>query len=416
MRYAGLALPLSLCAVMAQADTVNTPTDAFNAGKAFGATGVTAAGTQVNSSAASANIPNYTTSPPEASIYGSGSPGLASAAQGKIVQCQTTTARNEYAQQECDAINFVQQNPTTRPKLTIDPATDSVIQNSKGTIQNPGSVVSGQVCQVQNVTVPATYTTQTCEQSVAIETNACNMVVTPVCGYYGSPLGSSSTNQSGLFPTLTLTKTATVGLYNYAIVLPSCRANADGWAEIGFSLDTIGKGSYITINLSNLDDAAAVGMNGYPVFAGYPNAGPYYSGNSLPNTPSFQIGYSWSEKELGQTRTYTANTKIMDSCPAGYRPMPMGAQTYTPYKVSGFFCNSQGKFLMNRHEGSGAWSGSVSSQMPLQQGMNRLQVYWGTGTWANACGSVSVTGQIYNVAPECTGQVNDGCAAMRAAK
>jgi hypothetical protein len=70
---------------------------------------------------------------------------------------------------------------------------------------------------------------------------------------------------------------------------------------------------------------------------------------------------------------------------------------------------------MNRHEGNGTWAGSVSSQMPLQTGENRITVYWGTGAYGSACGNVKVSGQIYNVAPGCSNRWDDQCAGPRGA-
>ena len=70
---------------------------------------------------------------------------------------------------------------------------------------------------------------------------------------------------------------------------------------------------------------------------------------------------------------------------------------------------------MNRREGNDAAGASLSSQMPLLSGANKIQVYWGTGP-GNGGGGVTVTGQIYNVAPVCTTLWNDGCAGMRAAQ
>ena len=118
----------------------------------------------------------------------------------------------------------------------------------------------------------------------------------------------------------------------------------------------------------------------------------------------------------------------MDYCPAGYSAKSQVAYQYcdsdgncspldgyTPNNVAGFFCNAEGKFLMNRHEGAGTWAGSVSSEMPLQTGANKLSVYWGTFPGRSNCGNVKVSGQIYNVASSCTNRFDDKCAAARGA-
>jgi hypothetical protein len=204
----------------------------------------------------------------------------------------------------------------------------------------------------------------------------------------------------------------------------------------------------LTLNLSNLDDTAAVAVNDYTVFAGYPNSGPQYSGDWFRrDNPAFQLGYQWTE-QIGQTctnwdtsgdmsyctayapryMTFTSNAKLLDYCPAGYgitqqkdfvycdgesgqcsTPDP-----YSPNNLSGFFCNAEGKFLINRQEGKGTWGGSVSTTMPLKVGKNKIVVYWGTGNWGGACGNVHVAGQIYNVKQQCTDQWTDNCADLEA--
>ena len=95
-----------------------------------------------------------------------------------------------------------------------------------------------------------------------------------------------------------------------------------------------------------------------------------------------------------------------------FRSLATGLHALQRFRI---FCNSEGKFLMNRREGNDAAGASLSSQMPLLSGANKIQVYWGTGL-GNGGGGVTVTGQIYNVAPVCATLWNDGCAGMRAAQ
>jgi len=419
LQVTALVLVMSRLA-LADVNDPTTPADAFAAGQAFGTFGTAGAAGTISSSSGGTSVPYFNSNAPESSLYNNGQGDVGAAGQAKQVQCQTTTSSDAFTQQECDAVNYVTGQATTRPSYTIDPTTDPVIKNSAPMVANPGSIPSGaaQQCSVINVNTPAVYTTETCEQTVGVQAIACYKNLAAQCAYQGSPITTSTTSQTGIFQTVTLTPAGSPGLYNYVINLPSCVADTDGHAEIDFNLDTIGKGSYITVNLSNLDDAAAVAVNGYAVFAGYPNAGPYYSGSFFPQASrQFQLGYSWTENGS----SFTANAKLMDTCPAGYAARYQSsfsrlAQSYTPYNVEGFFCNSEGKFMLNRHEGSGAWGGTVSATMPLQVGTNKIQVYWGTGTWPDACGSVTVTGQIFNVAPMCSSPWADGCAAERAAQ
>lgn len=425
---------------------IQTPADAFQAGKTFGQSGKNSAAGKVNNTTGSQNLPNYTTNAPQSANFANGKGNLGAAGNTKLADCQNKVSGNAMDQQECDAVNFLSKNPSTRPKFIIDKKTDPLLTGSASTIKNPGTTPgsSNQQCRVETVTTPATYKTESCEQSIVTQSFTCQKTLIPQCAYTGANITGSSTSQSGAFITPSITPSGTPGLYNYRLeVIRSC--GGDGASSITFNLDTVGQGGYITINTNNLDDAAAVGVNGYAVFAGYPNSGPVYSGNFFPQTQkAFQIGYSWTE-QVGTTCTsydwdgnctgtkpnfqqFYANTKLLDFCPGGYAPTPQSRyaytdgdgnysppSNYTPNNVLGFFCNAEGKFLMNRHEGNGTWGGSVSGQMPLQQGTNTIEVYWGTGPWGGACGNVTVTGQIYNVAPTCTTPWNDGCAAARGA-
>lgn len=426
---------------------IQTPADAFQAGKTFGQSGKDSAAGKVNTTTGSQNLPNFTTNAPQSANFANGKGNLGAAGNSKLAACQNSVSADPMAQQECDAVNFLAKNPSIRPKFIIDKKNDPLLTGSANTIKNPGTTPgsSNQQCHVETVTTPATYKTESCEQSVVTQSFTCQKTLIPQCAYTGSPISSSNTSQSGAFVTTQITPTGTPGLYNYRAEVPYRNCGGDGSSQISFNLDTVGQGGYITINMSNLDDAAAVGVNGYTVFAGYPNNGPVYSGGFFPQTTkAYQIGYSWTE-QVGTTCTaydwdgnctasapnyqqFYANTKLLDFCPGGYAPTPQSnygycdgdgncspPSNYTPNNILGFFCNAEGKFLMNRHEGGGTWGGSVSAQMPLQQGTNTIQVYWGTGPWGGACGNVTVSGQIYNVAPTCNTPWNDGCAAARGA-
>lgn len=432
---------------LANAQSIQTPADAFQAGKTFGQSGKNTAAGQVNSTTGSQQLPNYTTTAPQSANFGNGMGNVGAAGNAKLAECQNNVAGSAFAQQECDAVNFLSKNPSIRPKFIIDKNHDPLLTGSRDTIKNPGTIpaASNQQCHVVTTTNPATYTTESCEQSVMTQSFTCKKTLIPQCAYMGAPITSSTSTMNGAFTSAFITPTGTPGLYNYKLEVPYIKCGTDGSAQVNFNLDTVGQGSYITINMSNLDDAAAVAVNGYTVFAGYPNNGPVYSGSFFPQTAqSFQMGYSWTE-QVGTTCTahdwdgnctatapnyqqFYANTKLLDFCPGGYSPVQQSQyatcdwdgncsppSNYTPNNVMGFFCNAEGKFLMNRHEGNGTWGGSVSAQMPIQQGTNTIAVYWGTGPWGGACGNVTVSGQIFNVAPTCNTPWNDECAVARSA-
>lgn len=447
-RRLALTMAALLGATLARAQDM-TPADAFKAGQSFAndTKGKGAAAGSVNDSSGGVNVPKYNRAPPEAGVFGGGRSFIGAAGVAKKADCVARHAASAYEQQECDAVNYLNKLPGDRTKFRIDKDTDPLMTKSKDTIAHPGTVpTSGTAaCHIETTTIPGTYTTEQCERSTVLDTIACDKTLLPACGFAGAPIGGHSEERSGAFVSATLIPAGSPGLYNYLLEVPYRNCGGEGSARIAFTLDTIGTGSYVTINLSNLDDAAAVAVNGTTVFAGYPNNGPHYSGGFFPTASTdFRIGYSWAE-DVGHDRctgwdsagsctasthvpsiqTFSSATKLLDFCPAGYAPVPQkGAGSCdsgacpapageTAAAFPGFFCNAEGKFLMNRHEGDGTWAGSVASTMPLRAGANSIDVYWGTGQRSDTCGNVRVSGQIYNVAPGCRNRWDDQCAPLR---
>lgn len=437
----------ALASGSALSQELKTPADAFKAGQDFskGSKGKAAASGAITTTTGGEAVPKYNTTPPEAGVFGGGKALIGGIGNSKVAGCKDYKAGSAYDQQECNAVNFLNQRDRTN-KFTIDKAHDPLMVNSKDVIANPGTApVSGQAaCHVLQETIPGTFTTETCEESSVLTSLTCKKTLIPTCAFAGAPISDHRESKSGAVDLPTLTTGSAAGLYDYNIQVGySC--GSEGAGEITFNLDTVGQGGYLTINLSSLDDTAAIGVNDTTVFAGYPNAGPQYSGAFFPTArKDFQIGYSWSEDVGAATcaeydgdgycvrsvwvpdvRSFYANTKLLDYCPSGYTPTSQrayaycdsdgcsGPSSYTPNNVGGFFCNADGKFLMNRNEGIGAWGGSVSSVMPLQTGTNTIRVYWGTVASGKACGTVRVSGQIFNVAPSCSAQWDDQCASAR---
>src|ERR671918_723948 len=97
--------------------------EAFSKGGELGRSGNTQARQQVTGQAASSTVPNYTASPPEAALYGSGD--LNGAASSAIGNCAGSSG-SSYGDQPCNATNFSQNNPGQRPSFTINP-TDPLV-------------------------------------------------------------------------------------------------------------------------------------------------------------------------------------------------------------------------------------------------------------------------------------------------
>ena len=413
-----------------------------------------------------ANVPGYNNTAVEGSYFNGGNGNLAAPTTSRLTDCATSTTP------DCAAINFMLQKSSAVNPITIN-SSDPLVQANRDRANNPGSVLGGMMASFpprptsncaagipgpatpqQVIEVCASYTIptdNTCQKNWVVEIERwwnyscqktgtlnllCHTNTVASCAIEGKALTSSSTNRFRAFSNSTINVTGTPGLYTYLMEV-GYACGTDGWASLDFVMDTTGQGGYITVNLTNLDDTAAVGVNGYTVYGGHPNSGPSYNGSFFPQTsPAFQIDYQWTE-DIGSTvctsydyygggcltsayvpniQTFFANTKLLDYCPAGYSPRSMRsagycdpysgacspAPYYTPYTVSGFFCNSEGRFLLNKAEGRGTASITSNATMPLVQGNNRIQAFWGTYNASRACGNVRISGTIYNVGPVCS--------------
>ena len=93
--------PLSVFVLLASvygprvwAQPITTPAEAFNAGAAVGNGGAISAGAMVNSTTGTANLPNYSTSAPQRSLYGGGTGPVGAAGSAKQIDCQTSVAKS----------------------------------------------------------------------------------------------------------------------------------------------------------------------------------------------------------------------------------------------------------------------------------------------------------------------------------
>lgn len=211
-RLAALAV-MSTVATSAWAQS--TTAEAFSAGRTFAASGSTAAGAQANASTGSAMVPHYTTTAPESANYGGGKGNLWSAGAQKQVDCQGAKASSSYAQQECDAVNFLSKNPQQRQKYPVDKNADPLLSASKNIIANPGSIPGGstQQCRVENVTTPGTFVEETCTQTNTYDTYKCDRTITTTCaGATATLVCPSGQSLSGGICTGSVTTTSNANL------------------------------------------------------------------------------------------------------------------------------------------------------------------------------------------------------------
>ncbi|KAG0163890.1 hypothetical protein DFQ30_010818 [Apophysomyces sp. BC1015] len=176
---------------------------------------------------------------------------------------------------------------------------------------------STEVCtEVEKIVRPATTEKFNCTKSTHYTEVACTQDLDPQCAIQGGDLASTAVNQGSL-SRASITKTDASGVYSYLMAV-DYRCNSEASGSISFDVQNIAWGASITLTVSGLDDAAAIGVNGTTVYAGYPNAGPHYYGGFFPTSAkSFQIGYSWTEQVGTSYQQFYANTKLLDYCPSG---------------------------------------------------------------------------------------------------
>lgn len=172
---------LCLSAQPAQAQSLS---DAFNQGAAMGRSGNAAARTQINPTTAQGTVPGYTSSPPQASYFGSA--GLGSQAAAATSACAAAGNGNTTGAQACNAVNFSQTNPTRRPTFSIAP-NDPLLTRARTITADPQSIagnIAGTYsgCSVQTTTTPDRFETALCHQYRTTETLTCDkvLIVTPV--------------------------------------------------------------------------------------------------------------------------------------------------------------------------------------------------------------------------------------------
>jgi hypothetical protein len=166
--------------------------DAFNQGTALGRSGNSAARAQINGTTAQANVPGYTSSPPQTSYFGS--PGISTPAAAAANACTSpgnsgdnnSGSAGNFAAQACDAMDFSQTNPTRRPNFSISP-NDPLLTGAKTITADPQAIagnIAGNYsgCTVQTTTTPDRFETALCHQVRTIETLSCDkvLIVTPV--------------------------------------------------------------------------------------------------------------------------------------------------------------------------------------------------------------------------------------------
>ena len=177
-----------------QADPM-TAAQAFAEGKALGqgATGAAAGNITNGTIANTVNSFNsqyyqYSTTAPETQYFQGGNGDTHTPGVNKITSCANDPANPDtFLQQNCDAINYMVQNPTTRPQFTINP-NDPMILNSRQITANAGTLAAQSLgfadpsamgsftaCQTTTTSTSPTYTTEVCNEYLSTTENMCTV-------------------------------------------------------------------------------------------------------------------------------------------------------------------------------------------------------------------------------------------------
>ena len=366
--------------------------------------------TTVNQSTASANVPGYTNTPPSNLTSGFGGASLFPQGKSNITRCAATGSGSTNSDPECNAVNFLANNPGQ--KITLS-SSDPMLKAGADIISNASSVspTNSRTCNYQNQAVAGTNSTETCNDYYNAYTSTCTVSI-DTCPFVPSTITSLSTSGP------TNISEVSTGLYNYSI---SCGWGGGGtcYGSITFNLDAPSQGGYITANSSSLDDTAVIAVNGIVVFYGHPNSGGSWYYPTFGTTAQFVWGYQDTlyqqqcvsyDWESGGCYGYdnvavaTSQYKLSDSCPiSGDYSSKTGSQAT--------WCTADGKLVGRIVEGNYYGGISVNGKLPLKAGQNTIQMFGGTegGPYG---GGITLTGQIYNVAPVCS--ITDNCQAQKA--
>ena len=134
------------------------------------------------------NYYSYTTTAPESSLFIGGNGDTFTAGAGKITACQTgATNPDAFKQQNCDAINYMANQPTIRPQFAISSSnpmmvTSRAIQNNASTLAaaslgfvDPGAVGSFTGCTTKATTTPPTFGIEVCNDVSTASSSTCSI-------------------------------------------------------------------------------------------------------------------------------------------------------------------------------------------------------------------------------------------------
>ena len=348
-------------AALTQAEQAAAAQKAFSDAQALAgeASASAAAGISGDTAAKTVNSFNstyyrYSDTAPEAALFQGGNGSTQAPALNKITSCANDPANpDKFLQQNCDAINLMAKNPSTRPQfqLTNDPmfAKTRAIEANSSTLaanalgfvdQNAIGAFTG--CTTQNQTTPATQAIEVCHEGSTDSSQTCrigrSVVVSANTNYQcdkttntylpqtcGKTLNVTVT-QSNPIPATAVNQTSIAPLWRYktnsecqdggSATRSSCRNTRIYWCPPALPAYSP-SGTWGGVNNGPSPVQCTV-----PITAGQCPDGYTLSGDSCVSTVtastsySCPAGYTLNGSTCSIQATQTATTN--DYCPAGY--------------------------------------------------------------------------------------------------
>lgn len=257
------------------AENMTTPSEAFNAGQAFANQAHVVSGGTINDTTGSKNLPHYATKAPETTHFQDGRHLISGAGTQKQTGCQSERAVNAFQQQECDAVNFLSKNPSQRPRFTLDKKNDLILTGSQRIINDPGHIpgTHNQQCRVEKIKHPATFTTETCTETMTLANLSCSRVLRVACDPE-----RDGCDQGGIVPNSWAGDMSTSftpdGTGNYTLQFGTIADNYwSGWGAVydrtlTFELRDVGLISKFVLTRVAYDDWLLIKINGTIVYVG----------------------------------------------------------------------------------------------------------------------------------------------------
>lgn len=150
--------------------------------------------TTVNQGTASANVPGYTNTPPSGLTSGFAGTSLFPQGKSNITRCAATGSGSTNTDPECNAVNFLANNPSQ--KITLSPS-DPMLKTGADIISNASTVspTNSRTCNYQNQAVAGTNSTETCNDYYNAYTSTCTKVLNQSYGYSTLPFSINPGSQ-----------------------------------------------------------------------------------------------------------------------------------------------------------------------------------------------------------------------------